>query len=247
MTLMCSADAVIFPQPCRAAVFGASGGIGGALLARLRADPTISAAIGVSRRHAEGVELTGVDMTDEAALAEAAQRLGEDTRALRLVVVATGALHDAGGGPEKSLRDLDPARLAGAFAANAIGPALVLKHVAPLLPREGRSVFVALSARVGSIGDNGLGGWHGYRASKAALNQLIHTAAIELKRTRPNAILACLHPGTVSTPLSAPFAKTGLDVVDPDRAAARLLAVIARLEPGDSGGFFDYRGEAIPW
>lgn len=236
-----------FPPDARAVVFGASGGIGAALLSQARALPWVGAAVGVSRAAAPGVDEAGVDVTDESSIAAAARRLSADARPLRLIIVATGLLHDAGGGPEKSLRDLDPVRLARAFAVNAIGPTLVLKHVAPLLPREGRCVFVALSARVGSIGDNGLGGWHGYRASKAALNQLMRTAAIELKRTRPEAIVATLHPGTVETRLSAPFAKTGLDVVTPETAAARLLSVIERLEPRDSGGFFDYRGDAIPW
>jgi NAD(P)-dependent dehydrogenase (short-subunit alcohol dehydrogenase family) len=240
-------DPSAFPPGYRAVVFGASGGIGAALLAQLRAQGGVAQAMGLARTPASGVEITGVDVTDEATLAAAAACLAQDERPLRLVVVATGFLHDAEGGPEKSLRDLDSARLARAFAVNAIGPALVLKHFAPLLPREGRSVFVALSARVGSIGDNGLGGWHGYRASKAALNQLMRTASVELKRTRPGAIVASLHPGTVATPLSAPFAKAGLDVMTPDVAAARLLSVVERLETEDSGGFFDYRGEAIPW
>ncbi|PPD45135.1 MAG: C-factor [Methylocystis sp.] len=240
-------DPSAFPPGYRAAVFGASGGIGAALLAQLRRQGGVAQAIGLARTAAPGLDMTGVDVADEATISAAAARLAEDARPLRLVIVASGFLHDAQGGPEKSLRDLDPARLARAFAVNAIGPALVLKHLAPLLPREGRSVFVALSARVGSIGDNGLGGWHGYRASKAALNQLLRTAAVELKRTRPAAIVASLHPGTVATSLSAPFAKAGLDVMTPDVSAARLLSVTERLEPDDSGGFFDYRGAAIPW
>jgi NAD(P)-dependent dehydrogenase (short-subunit alcohol dehydrogenase family) len=240
-------DPSVFPPGFRAVVFGASGGLGGALLTQLRAGPGVAAAVGVARSAAAGVEIAGVDVADETSVADAARGLATDARPLRLVVVASGFLHDADGGPEKSLRDLDPARLARAFAVNAIGPALILKHVAPLLPRDGRSVFAALSARVGSIGDNRLGGWHGYRASKAALNQLLRTASVELRRTRPGLVVAGLHPGTVATPLSEPFAKTGLDVVSPDDAAARLLSVIERLEPADSGCFFDYRGEAIPW
>lgn len=240
-------ELAFLPPGGRAVVFGASGGIGGALCARLRGRPAFARVVGVSRAQSGEADISGVDATDEAALAETARRLAEDERPLRLVIVATGFLHDPRGGPEKALRDLDPERLARAFAVNAIGPALVAKHISPLLPREGRSVFVALSARVGSIGDNALGGWHGYRASKAALNQLMRNAAIELKRTRPGAIVAALHPGTVATRLSAPFAATGLDVVAPDTAAARILSVIDRLEPGDSGGFFDYRGDAVPW
>jgi NAD(P)-dependent dehydrogenase (short-subunit alcohol dehydrogenase family) len=240
-------DGSSFPPGYRAVVFGASGGIGAALLEQLRAKAEVSRAIGAARASSASIDIAGVDVTQEATVAEAARLLGADETPLRLVIVATGVLHDARGGPEKSIRELDPARLARDFAVNAIGPALVLKHVSPLLAREGRSVFVALSARVGSIGDNALGGWHGYRASKAALNQLLRTASVELRRTRPQAIVAALHPGTVETRLSAPFAKAGLEVQSPEVAAARLISVIERLEPSDSGGFFDYRGAPIPW
>ena len=137
--------------------------------------------------------------------------------------------------------------MAQSFAINAIGPALVMKHFLPLLPRDSSAVFATLSARVGSIGDNRLGGWYSYRASKAALNQLVRTAAIELNRRSPNAICVALHPGTVDTGLSASFAKTGLDVQTPELAAERLLEVIAKLTANDSGGFFDYKGEPIIW
>jgi NAD(P)-dependent dehydrogenase (short-subunit alcohol dehydrogenase family) len=133
------------------------------------------------------------------------------------------------------------------FAVNAIGPALLMKSLLPLLPRTGKAVFATLSARVGSIGDNQIGGWYSYRAAKAALNQLVHTAAIELKRTRPEAICVALHPGTVATPLSAPFAKAGLKIRPPEEAARDLLAVIESLSPAQSGGFFDYRGTEMPW
>jgi len=128
--------------------------------------------------------------------------------------------------------------MARSFALNAIGPALIMKHVLPLVPREGRVVFATMSARVGSIGDNRLGGWYSYRASKVALNQLVRTASIELERRQPEAICVALHPGTVDTRLSSPFSKAGLDVQSPDVAAERLLAVMARLGPGDSGGLF---------
>ena len=137
--------------------------------------------------------------------------------------------------------------MARSFALNAIGPALIMKHVLPLLPREGKAVFATLSARVGSIGDNRLGGWYSYRASKAALNQLVRTASIELRCRQPEAICVALHPGTVDTPLSSPFSKADLDVQSPELAAKRLLAVIARLESNDSGGFFDHSGEPVPW
>jgi NAD(P)-dependent dehydrogenase (short-subunit alcohol dehydrogenase family) len=224
-----------------AVVFGAGGGIGGAVLARLQADPRFQQVIGFSRSSAPAI-----DLLEEATLAEAARHAAETGR-LGLVIDATGFLHDAEQRPEKSWRELDAGRLARAFALNAIGPALLMKHVLPLLPREGRAVFATLSARVGSIGDNRLGGWYGYRASKAALNQLVRTAAIELKRTHPAAICVALHPGTVETGLSSPFARAGLAVQSRDEAAVRLLAVLDRLDVADSGAFFDHHGEHVPW
>jgi NAD(P)-dependent dehydrogenase (short-subunit alcohol dehydrogenase family) len=122
-----------------------------------------------------------------------------------------------------------------------------MKHFLPLLPQSGKSVFAALSARVGSIGDNRLGGWYSYRAAKAALNQVIHTAAIELQRSRPQAICVALHPGTVDTGLTEGFAKSGLEVQTPATAAGRIIEILDALRPSDSGRFFDQRGAAIPW
>jgi NAD(P)-dependent dehydrogenase (short-subunit alcohol dehydrogenase family) len=137
--------------------------------------------------------------------------------------------------------------MAHAFAINAIGPALLIKHFLPMLPRSGRVVFASLSARVGSIGDNRLGGWYSYRASKAALNQIIRCAAIELSRINRDSVCVAIHPGTVDTGLSGPFAKTGLDVQTPTEAASRILSVLAALTPAQSGGLFDHRGDAIPF
>ena len=142
---------------------------------------------------------------------------------------------------------LDPAHMAHAFAINAIGPALLMKHFLPLLPKQGKSVFATLSAKVGSISDNRLGGWYSYRASKAALNQFMRTASIELKRRCPEAICISLHPGTVDTELSSPFSKSGLDVQSADQAAERLVSVIHALTIADSGGFIDYKGDDLPW
>ncbi len=224
-----------------AVVFGAGGGIGGALVAALAGDPRFAAVIGLGRGSAPRF-----DLLDEASIAEAVRAVAA-RGAIRLAIDATGFLHDEAQMPEKSLRELDAGRLARSFALNAIGPALLMKHLLPALPREGRAVFATLSARVGSIGDNRLGGWYGYRASKAALNQFVRTAAVELARRSPAAICVALHPGTVATGLSAPFAAAGLDVQAPEVAAARLLAVIDRLTPAESGGFFDHRGEAVPW
>ena len=231
-----------FPAGGLAIVVGSSGGIGRALVDRLAAQPRFCAALGLGRSSSPPLDLTDEDMIVQAALH--VRGIGAE---VRLVIDATGFLHMDGFAPEKSWRELDAAHMARAFAVNAIGPALLMKHFLPLLPRQGRSVFATLSARVGSIGDNRLGGWYSYRASKAALNQLVRTAAIELGRSKPAALCIALHPGTVATPLSAPFAKSGLDVQTTEQAADRLLDTIDRLRPDSSGGFFDHHGEAVPW
>ena len=230
-----------FPGNGIAVVFGAGGGIGRALAVRLRTSRRFSRVLGFSRS-----STPAVDLLDEASLKRAAA-FADAAGEVRLVIDATGFLHDETQGPEKTWRELDPAKLARAFALNAIGPALIMKHLLPLLPPAGKAVFATLSARVGSIADNQLGGWYGYRASKAALNQLVRTAAIELRRRRPEAICVALHPGTVETRLSSPFVKNGLDVQSPGRAAARLLVVVDGLGPDQSGGFFDHRGLTVPW
>lgn len=222
-----------------AVVVGASGGIGRALVDRLQADGWRVRGLA---RSFSGPDR--IDLLDEASIAAAAGSLGDPPD---LVIVATGLLHDAIGGPERSLRALDPDRLARSFAVNAIGPALVAKHVLPLMPRDRRHVFAALSARVGSIADNRLGGWHGYRASKAALNMLIRTIAIEQAGRAPLSIVAGLHPGTVDTALSAPFQRNlpPGQLVAADKAAGDLLAVIDGLRPDDSGWCLDWRGQRI--
>lgn len=224
------------------AVVVGAGGVGAALLASLRASGRFSAVVALGRH-----ENPALDLTDESSIAAAAARIGASATPLRLLIDASGFLHGNGFEPEKSLRQLDPVHMAHAFAINAIGPAMLIKHFTPLLASEGKAVFATLSARVGSIGDNRLGGWYSYRASKAALNQLVRTSAIEIKRRRPATIVVALHPGTVATPLSAPFAKSGLEVRSPQIAASELLAVIERLEPQDSGEFFDHKGVPIPW
>jgi NAD(P)-dependent dehydrogenase (short-subunit alcohol dehydrogenase family) len=185
-----------------------------------------------------------LDLLDEASIAAAAGACGSG---LTLVIDATGFLHDGAFQPEKSLRQLDPAHLARSFALNATGPALLMKHFLPLLARNERAVFATLSARVGSISDNRLGGWYAYRASKAALNQLVRTAAVEIARTRPQAICVALHPGTVDTGLSGPFAKNGLDVQTPAESAGKLLAVIAGLTTERTGTLIDQNGTTIPF
>ena len=234
-------DLKTFPAGGIAVVIGASGGIGSALFRPLARSPRFGQVVGLSRH-------TGsIDITDEQSIAEAAVNVRAIDMPVRLVIVATGLLHDDQLQPEKTWRQLDADRLARSFAINATGPALVAKHFLPLLPREGKSVFAAISAKVGSIGDNHLGGWYGYRAAKAALNQLIHTAAIELQRTRPDAVCVTLHPGTVATPLSAPFTASGHDPVTAEFAAARLLGVIDNLRAADNGRMLDHTGQPLPW
>jgi NAD(P)-dependent dehydrogenase (short-subunit alcohol dehydrogenase family) len=223
-----------------ALVIGAAGGIGAAFVNILAEDASFDHAMGLSR-HSN----VAIDICDEDSVAAAAKHFAASE--LRLVIVATGLLQGQGIQPEKSWRDLNAAALAKIFAVNTIGPALILKHFLPLLPRTGKSVVALLSARVGSIEDNRLGGWYGYRAAKAALNQIIRTASVELARTRPDAICVALHPGTVDTPLSAPFAKAGLNLQSPEQAAMRLLQVVKGLSAADSGGFFDHMGERIPF
>lgn len=242
--------AALGPDGALALVVGGQGGVGAALAEGL-AQRHPQATVRRSARQPGRPDDLVLDLLDEASIEAAAQRLAQDLAArqqsLRTLVLASGFLHQAGAGPERSWRQLDPAYLQQAFAVNAIGPALVIKHFFPLLARSGPVLAAFLSARVGSIGDNALGGWYGYRASKAALNQLVRTSAIELKRHNRDAVCVALHPGTVDTALSQPFAKTGLRVRPPEQAAAEMLDALAALGPGDSGRFLAYDGSAIPW
>lgn len=234
------------PPNALAVVIGATGGIGAALLAQLKSDAHYAHVLGLSRSGSPAL-----DLLSEPSIAQAAAQVADTMRAdgleLRLVIDATGILHGPGHQPEKSWSQLDTAQMAQVFAINTIGPALLMKHFLPLLPRQGKAVFATLSAKVGSIGDNRLGGWYTYRASKAALNQLVHTAAVELARRHTSAVCVALHPGTVHSALSAPFAKTGLNVRQPNEAAQRLLSVLDGLQASDSGGFFNHDGSVLPW
>lgn len=224
-----------------AVVIGSSGGIGAALVEALREGGGFDEIVGLSRRSSPRL-----DLCEEDSIARAAEEVaGRGTPCL--VLDATGLLSDGALQPEKAMRALDPQVMARAFAINAIGPALLMKHFLPRLPRGERAVFATLSAKVGSIGDNRLGGWYSYRASKAALNQLVRTAAIELARTHREAVCVALHPGTVHTPLSRPFAKVGLQPLAPGTAARDLIAGLARLGPAHSGGFFDRHGQPLPF
>ncbi|MDP2007665.1 MAG: SDR family NAD(P)-dependent oxidoreductase [Rubrivivax sp.] len=228
------------PEGYTAAVIGASGAIGGALVRALQTDPRCARVHALSRRGTPAL-----DLADESSLAAAAARLRADGP-LHLIVCATGVLQLGPRSPEKRLADLDPATLAQVLAINTIGPALVLKHFHALLPLKERGLLAVLSARVGSIGENRKGGWYGYRASKAALNQLLHTAAIEVARQRPLAVLAALHPGTVKSALSAPIIGDA-EASTPDAAARHLLKVLDGLSAARSGGFFAWDGTGISW
>ncbi len=226
-----------------AVVIGASGGIGAALVEAIRDEAAFDVVHAFARSFAGDRHL---DVTDEASIAAAAALVAKGPPPT-LVIVATGLLHDADRGPEKALAELDPAWMARNLAINAIGPAVIAKHVLPIMPRTGRTVFAVLSARIGSIADNNLGGWHAYRASKAALNQLIRTIAIGDKRRNDRGIVVALHPGTVDTALSKPFrGNVGPGrLFAPDRAAVQLLDVIDGLKPPDSGRMFAWDGSEI--
>ena len=228
------------PEAYRAVVLGSSGAIGCALVAALLADTRCAQVLAYSRSSDPGFELE-----DEAGIATCAAHAAAHG-AVHLVLDATGALHMDGHGPEKRLGALDPLRLARAFAVNAIGPALLLKHFVPLLATDAPAVFATLSARVGSIEDNRTGGWYGYRASKAALNMLLQTAAIEAARTRPLAVFAALQPGTVASKLSGPFVPAA-DALTPAASAAGMLEALNALQPTGRAQFVDYRGGTIPW
>jgi NAD(P)-dependent dehydrogenase (short-subunit alcohol dehydrogenase family) len=218
----------------RALVIGASGGIGGALAAELAARGQMVTR--VSRRD------QGIDITDQNSVDRV---LGALDPPFTTVVVATGILAAEGQRPEKSLIEIDGPSMLATLAANSLGPALILRHLPRLLPREGRSVTAVLTARVGSIGDNHMGGWYSYRASKAAANQIVRTASIEIARKRPEAVVVALHPGTVDTPFTSAY--PGHRKTAPQAAARQMVDVIWSLAPGDNGGFFDYSGAQVPW
>jgi NAD(P)-dependent dehydrogenase (short-subunit alcohol dehydrogenase family) len=224
----------------KALVIGSSGGIGRAITDHLRADDRFETVATLSR------SADGLDITDATLVAAAAHQMGEMHGTFDVIINATGALTINGIGPEKTIRAISPDAMMRQYLVNAVGPALLLKHFHALLPRQARSVFASLSARVGSIGDNRLGGWISYRAAKAAQNQIIKTASIEIARTHPGAIVVALHPGTVVTELSQAFAH-GHKTMTPEVAAEKLLAVIESLEPAQTGRFFSYDSSSIEW
>ncbi len=229
------------PQDYRALVIGASGAIGAAFVAALQADSRCGLCVGLHRSSSPlAIDFMRPDSVADAAAALAAQA------PFQLIINAAGLLHTERFMPEKRLADLDPDQLLATFTANTFGPALLLRHFTPLLDSRQRSVMALLSAKVGSIGDNRLGGWYSYRASKAALNMLVKTAAIELRRSKPAALVVALHPGTVSSALSAPF--RGAEIGRPAELAARqMLAALDAASADDSGSFLSYDGSTLPW
>jgi NAD(P)-dependent dehydrogenase (short-subunit alcohol dehydrogenase family) len=224
-----------------AVIIGARGGIGTALADALEQDPNYAQVI---RLHRESDQ--PLDLLDEASIATAAASLSATHPPISLVIVATGLLHSSKNGPEKSLRELEPNWMIENFRINAVGPALVAKHFLPIMANQVPICFAALSARVGSISDNRLGGWHSYRASKSALNMLIRNIAIEWQRKNPQSVVVGLHPGTVETALSAPFkGNPAHERFSPARAVRDILNVLHGLKPEQSGQIFAYDGSLV--
>lgn len=226
------------PKDYRAVVAGSTGGIGSAFLELLKSDNNCAEVIGFSRS-----SWPAIKFDDEATIKSAADSIEGE---VHLFIDATGFLADEIIKPEKSLKTLDAQNMTRLFQLNAVGPALLMKHFTPLMPRKERSIFATLSARVGSIGDNSLGGWYSYRASKSALNMFLKCTAIEVARSKPENICVALHPGTVVSSLSDPFASDRKRFT-PDYSASQMLKVLDGLSAGQTGTFWDYKGDAIEW
>ena len=251
-----------FAGPVTALVAGASGGIGLAFVRQLASsgkarriwaccrNPESAQELGGLAQESDLVRLLRLDLTDEASLAAAARAVMAEGAPLELVINCAGLLHQQDGlQPERRLAEVRADWLMQAFAVNGAGPLLLAKHLEPLLPRRERAVFASLSARVGSIGDNRLGGWYAYRGSKAAQNMFIKTLSIELARRARGAICVALHPGTTETELSRPF-RSGVPadkLFSADYAVERMMGVIGTLRKEDTGRFFAWDGEEIPW
>lgn len=233
-----------FNSSYKALIIGASGAIGAAFVKDLEGDKNCEKVIQLSRSEPNEFGLT-IDLKDEVSLQFAAHTLQLEGP-FDLILVSTGILHGENLMPEKRLADIDMSILQETFVVNTLGPALLLKYFLPLLTNHGLMGFI--SAKVGSIGDNRLGGWYSYRASKAALNMLIKTAAIELKRQKPDALVVAIHPGTVISELSKPFSGgSGSNARDAQIATQEMLRTLDGLKPDQSGGFFAYDGQELPW
>lgn len=229
-----------FPDQFRALVVGSSGGIGAEVLHCLEEDPRCIHVTALSRSTDPRL-----DLEDEHSIQHCASQITNEGP-LHFIFDATGVLHDGELSPEKALSAVDRDSAMSSFAVNALGPLLLLKHLHTLMPRVERSVFATISARVGSIEDNRLGGWYSYRGAKAALNMFLKTASIEIARKRPNAVCLALHPGTVETRLSDPFASNRERMSAADSARC-LLTVINSAGPAENGQFLGYDGQEIPW
>ncbi|MFZ6747402.1 SDR family NAD(P)-dependent oxidoreductase [Undibacterium sp. Ren11W] len=228
-----------FPNHFRACVIGATGAIGAAFVAQLQADPRCDTVLALHRKSSPPI-----DMNDERSIEAAAEAL-QSSGPFHLIIHAAGVLHSDDFMPEKKLGDLHFAQMQTTFMVNTFGPALVLRYFSKLLDKQ-RGVLALLSAKVGSIEDNRLGGWYSYRASKAALNMMIKTAAIEIKRTQPNSVIVALHPGTVTSALSQPF--RGAEIGRPAlQAASEMLQVLDALQAEDTASFVTYQGQRLPW
>lgn len=242
-----------FNEAANVAVVGASGGIGQAVVKLLSEDPSVEQVHAFSRNatssHDGKVHRLPIDLLDERSIVSAVE-VAASRQPLDLVFVASGMLHrDGAVQPEKAMRELSLNAMSEVFNVNTIGPALLAKHFLPAMRKNGKTVFAALSARVGSISDNRLGGWVSYRASKAALNMVIKTLSIEQTRRRPESIVVSLHPGTVDTALSKPFSSgvSENSLFTPEQSAACLIKVIDGLAVADSGKFFAWDGAAIEY
>ncbi|BAB73377.1 SDR family NAD(P)-dependent oxidoreductase [Anabaena sp. FACHB-709] len=243
-------------------IVGASQGIGLGFVKKLLQDDRIAKIYATYRQKDSAFELItlenaysqrltclSLDITDELQIAEILQQINIETNRLHLVINCVGILHEGDFQPEKSLRQLNSENLLRYFQINSIGAVLLAKHLLPFFRHNEPSVFASISAKLGSIGDNQLGGWYGYRASKAALNMFMRTVAVEYGRSCPKTTVVTLHPGTTDTRLSRPFQKNvaAEKLFSIERTVDQLLAVIAHLREGDSGKFFSWDGSQLPW
>lgn len=249
-------------NPINSLIVGASGGIGLEFTRQLLADEKVEQVFATYRgitptveleelqqNYPQKLQLLALDITEELQIAKMTEAIRQQVTKLHFVINCVGLLHEGSLQPEKSLRQIDPENLFTYFQVNSIGGILLAKHLLPLLKHSDRSILATISAKVGSIGDNQLGGWYGYRASKAALNMFLKTAAIEYKRSSPRTIIALLHPGTTDTKLSKPFQRNvpPEKLFSRDRTVRQLLAVLDKLTEADSGEFFSWDGSHLPW